>query len=122
VSLHEDELPVPTATSLLVAGATALDRDPLLRAVLRETERWYGAWLAAGGDAERCGLRAAYVERCVTVGSTVRVELPAGRQLSGEATGVDAAGALLVAPSPGAEPVAVTAGDVVHVRPTGAAG
>ncbi|WP_237277448.1 biotin--[acetyl-CoA-carboxylase] ligase, partial [Streptomyces caniscabiei] len=35
VSLREDELPVPTAGSLALAGAETTDRDPLLRAVLR---------------------------------------------------------------------------------------
>src|SRR3954470_21305583 len=35
VSLRADELPVPTATSLALEGSDVVDRDPVLRAVLR---------------------------------------------------------------------------------------
>jgi BirA family biotin operon repressor/biotin-[acetyl-CoA-carboxylase] ligase len=115
VSLREDELPVETATSLAVEKAACVDRDPLLRAVLREIERHYRDWTAAGGDADAAGLRAAYLAVCATVGRQVRVELPGGRRLVGVATGVDASGRLLV--RDGDEERAVSAGEVVHVRP-----
>src|SRR5215468_535735 len=36
VTMREDELPVPEATSLALAGSACTDRDPLLRALLRE--------------------------------------------------------------------------------------
>ena len=49
VSLREDELPVASATSLAVAGSEVTDRDPVLRAVLRELATRYGAWRDAGG-------------------------------------------------------------------------
>lgn len=47
VTLRADELPVPTAGSLALAGASGTDRDPLLRAVLRSLEQWYGRWREA---------------------------------------------------------------------------
>ena len=50
VTLTADELPVPTAASLALAGAPNTDRDPLLRAVLRSLEHWYDEWQAADGD------------------------------------------------------------------------
>ncbi|WP_369267305.1 biotin--[acetyl-CoA-carboxylase] ligase [Streptomyces harbinensis] len=56
VSLRADELPVPTAGSLLLAGARTTDRDPLLRALLRSLADWYGRWTAAGRPA-RTGRR-----------------------------------------------------------------
>ncbi|MFV2120547.1 biotin--[acetyl-CoA-carboxylase] ligase [Streptomyces sp. Act-28] len=59
VTLRADELPVPTAGSLALAGAVCTDRDPLLRAVLRSLEEWYGGWTAAGGDPSASGLQAA---------------------------------------------------------------
>ncbi len=114
VTLRADELPVPTATSLALAGSACVDRDPLLRAMLREIAEWYGRWRAAGGDPEASGLRAAYRDRCVTLGRRVRVELPAGRAVEGEAVDVDPAGRLVVRTATGEEPVG--AGDVVHVR------
>ncbi|WP_436773463.1 biotin--[acetyl-CoA-carboxylase] ligase [Yinghuangia sp. YIM S09857] len=115
VTLREDELPVPGAISLALAQSITTDRDPLLRAVLRELETWYQGWRAAGGDARASGLHAAYTESCATIGRRVRVELPAGRVLVGTATGVDDDGRIIVAGPDG--PEAVGAGDVVHVRP-----
>jgi BirA family biotin operon repressor/biotin-[acetyl-CoA-carboxylase] ligase len=115
VTLAEDELPVPTATSLALAGSITTDRDPLLRALLREFEDWYVRWRAAGGDARASGLLAAYTDTCATIGRRVRVQLPAGRTLVGTATGIDDDGRLVVAGPDGPEPVG--AGDVVHVRP-----
>jgi BirA family biotin operon repressor/biotin-[acetyl-CoA-carboxylase] ligase len=115
VTLRTEELPVPAATSLAIAGARSTDRDTLLRAVLRELETWYTRWREAGGDAMACGLHAEYVRQCATLGRRVRVELPAGKALLGEAVGIDREGRLTVAGPEG--PVQVGAGDVVHVRP-----
>ena len=103
------------ATSLRAAGATALDRASLLLAILGELEHWYRAWQRAGGDPDRCGLRAGYTSLSATIGRTVRAELPGGQALSGRAAGVDSDGRLLVRVSSGSE-VAVSAGDVVHLR------
>ncbi|WP_231647151.1 biotin--[acetyl-CoA-carboxylase] ligase [Planomonospora sphaerica] len=115
VSLRADELPVETATSLALENAVCADRDPLVRAVLREVETHYREWSEADGDADACGLRAAYLGVSATVGRQVRVELPGERMLTGLAAGVDPAGHLVVE-SDGREHT-LSAGDVVHVRP-----
>ncbi|MEU7165708.1 biotin--[acetyl-CoA-carboxylase] ligase [Streptomyces morookaense] len=116
VTLRADELPVPGAGSLALAGAQVLDRDPLLRAVLRSVEDWYGQWRAAEGDPAACGLQDAYAAGCATLGRTVRAELPGGRALVGEAVAVDGDGRLVLATAEGVqEPVG--AGDIVHLRP-----
>ncbi|MEV5156712.1 biotin--[acetyl-CoA-carboxylase] ligase [Streptomyces werraensis] len=118
VSLRADELPVPTAGSLALAGAVSTDRDPLLRAVLRGLEDWYGRWRAAGGDAGACGLQEAYAAGCATLGRRVRAELPGNRALVGEAVAVDGDGRLILATEAGVqEPVG--AGDIVHLRAAG---
>lgn len=114
VSLREDELPVPAATSLRLAGSEVADREPVLRAVLRELAVLYRAWVDAGGDAAASGLLPAYRDACVTLGRPVTVHLPGGRALAGEAVDVDEAGMLLV--RDGAQVHALGAGDVVHVR------
>ncbi|MGA5339394.1 biotin--[acetyl-CoA-carboxylase] ligase [Streptomyces variabilis] len=118
VSLRAEELPVPTAGSLGLAGAVSTDRDPLLRAVLRGLEDWYGRWRAAGGDAGACGLQEAYAAGCATLGRVVRAELPGDRALVGEAVAVDGDGRLVLATEAGVqEPVG--AGDIVHLRAAG---
>jgi BirA family biotin operon repressor/biotin-[acetyl-CoA-carboxylase] ligase len=120
VSLTEDELPVPQATSLALAGAATTDRDPVLRALLRELARRYRAWVDAGGDAVACGLHDAYTAGCATLGAEVRVELPGDRRIVGRAEAIAADGALLVAVAGSADGVErVAAGDVVHLRPAG---
>jgi BirA family transcriptional regulator, biotin operon repressor / biotin---[acetyl-CoA-carboxylase] ligase len=116
------ELPVPTATSLLVAQGPADGadmRERLLTVVLDELARWYRAWLdqPRPGDADGCGLREEYLRRSGTVGTAVTVMLPGGRNLTGTAVGVDAAGRLEIRTPAGL--VQVSAGDVVHLRGTG---
>ncbi len=116
VTLKEDELPVPQAGSLALAGAVSTDRDPLLRAVLRSLEDWYARWRSAGGDPVASGLQETYAAGCATLGRVVRAELPGDRSLVGEAVAVDGDGRLVIATEEGMqEPVG--AGDIVHLRP-----
>ncbi|MFB7494279.1 biotin--[acetyl-CoA-carboxylase] ligase [Streptomyces sp. NPDC056161] len=116
VTLRAAELPVPQAGSLALAGAVSTDRDPLLRAVLRSLEDWYGRWRAAGGDPAAAGLQETYAAGCATLGRTVRAELPGDRAITGEAVAVDGDGRLVIATAAGVqEPVG--AGDIVHLRP-----
>ncbi|CAM5356424.1 biotin--[biotin carboxyl-carrier protein] ligase OS=Streptomyces tendae OX=1932 GN=GUR47_16145 PE=4 SV=1 [Streptomyces tendae] len=115
VSLRADELPVPRAGSLALAGAVNTDRDPLLRGVLRSLEEWYGRWRGAGGDPAASGLQETYAAGCATLGRVVRAELPGDRSLVGEAVAVDGDGRLVLATEAGVqEPVG--AGDIVHLR------
>ncbi|MEU6574512.1 biotin--[acetyl-CoA-carboxylase] ligase [Streptomyces sp. NPDC046805] len=116
VTLRADELPVPQAGSLALAGAVTTDRDPLLRAVLRALEDWYGRWRSAGGDPVASGLQETYAAGCATLGRVVRAELPGDRSLVGEAVAIDGDGRLVLATEDGMqEPVG--AGDIVHLRP-----
>jgi BirA family biotin operon repressor/biotin-[acetyl-CoA-carboxylase] ligase len=115
----EQDLPVASATSLELCGAGETDRTNLLAAILEEIEHWYLRWREAGhGDAEAAGLRKEYLSLSATVGQNVRVQLPGDRVLTGRASGVDGAGQLLVETAD-ADIVAVSAGDVIHVRAAG---
>jgi BirA family transcriptional regulator, biotin operon repressor / biotin---[acetyl-CoA-carboxylase] ligase len=117
VSMRPPELPSPTATSLAIEGAATTDRDPLLRAILREFSRRYVAWREGGGGAGAGGVRAAYAERCLTLGRKVSVALPGGLRLEGEAIAVDLLGRLVIRTDDGDR--SVGAGDVIHVRSSG---
>lgn len=107
VSMGADDLP-PGATSLLLSGRPT-DREALLQAVLGGWGSWYLTWERAGGDADACGLLAAYQQRCATLGQLVDVTGAQPRR--GTAQAVDPDGRLVV------DGVAVAAGDVTHVRP-----
>jgi BirA family biotin operon repressor/biotin-[acetyl-CoA-carboxylase] ligase len=107
VSTTRAELPVETATSLVLLGIEA-DRTELLNVILGALASRYDAWVA--GEP----LAPDYQRMCTTVGRDVRVDLPSGATLTGTATGIDAAGRLLVESNGNVVPVG--AGDVVHVR------
>jgi len=115
VTLRQDELPVPSATSLLLAGSACTDRDPLLRALLRTLAGWYDRWCAVSGDPETSGLSGAYHLHCATLGRAMTVAMPDGTTLAGEASDVDSAGRLVVT-GPDGRSTAIAAGDIVHVR------
>lgn len=115
VDQDRDELPVPTATSLRLAGATDVSRHDLVVALLRSLVRWHGA--LSGGAGERSAAHAAYRSACTTVGREVDLHDAGGAVRRVRATGLDEQGRLVVAGPTGE--YAVAAGDVVHVRPGG---
>jgi BirA family biotin operon repressor/biotin-[acetyl-CoA-carboxylase] ligase len=117
IFLTEEQLPVPTATSLALEGAAAdLSVDALLAAYLTEFSRLIGVFLAAEADIVGSGLLEQVRHACDTIGRSVRVELPSGESPVGEAVDIDAEGSLVVALGAGLAPLVVAAGDVTHLR------
>lgn len=112
VDQTRDELPVPTATSLALAGAD-VRREDLVIAYLAEL----GSVFAPDATGERAAGRAAYRSLCTTVGRQVRVHLPGGGTVDGTATGIGPGAELVVATGAGERSFA--AGDVVHIRTPG---
>jgi BirA family biotin operon repressor/biotin-[acetyl-CoA-carboxylase] ligase len=115
VDTAENELPVHAATSLLLAGAGAVDRTALLAAILTRLDARYAQWADCGGDAAASGLIDAYRSACATIGKAVRVALGDESVVEGEASDVDVLGRLVVRTPDG--PRAISAGDVEHLRP-----
>ena len=123
VSMTAQQLPVPTATSLVLEGlpehgepvdgegATLLDRA--LAAYLRELVQLVGRWREAEHPAD---LRPLVEQHLQTLGLAVRVDLPGQQPLRGVASGLDDDGRLLVRESATSAVVAVAAGDVTHLR------
>jgi BirA family biotin operon repressor/biotin-[acetyl-CoA-carboxylase] ligase len=115
VTLEQSELPRADTTSLALSGAACTDRDPLLRALLRELAAWYRRWREVAGDPEACGLRDAYRLHCATLGMQVNAALPGGATLTGTASDVDDLGRLVVTDGDGTG-TPIAAGDIVHLR------
>jgi BirA family biotin operon repressor/biotin-[acetyl-CoA-carboxylase] ligase len=116
LTMSEEQLPVPTATSLTLNGVASdgiVDRA--LSAYLRDLRQLYESFSASGLDATASGLREAVTRACSTIGRSVRVELPGGTDLYGTADSIDELGRLVVRSQDGSmQPVA--AGDVTHLR------
>lgn len=116
VSLTEHELPVPTATSLLIATGAAPDRTDLLLTLVRQLTTTYVEWSPDPTRPPTSGaLRSAYASVCSTLGRVVRAELPNGQSVVGEAIAIDRTGRLVLKTAVGEH--AIGAGDVVHIRP-----
>ncbi|MTB27093.1 MAG: biotin--[acetyl-CoA-carboxylase] ligase [Actinobacteria bacterium] len=106
VSLTKDELPIPTATSLLLEGGS-VNREELLASVLVHLAHRLGQWRVSDHS-----LVSDYRAACVTIGRKVEVTLPDQVVLAGIVVDVDDQGHLVV--DDGADTVIVTAGDVIH--------
>jgi BirA family biotin operon repressor/biotin-[acetyl-CoA-carboxylase] ligase len=104
VGLAAEDLPVPTATSLAIAGS-AVDRTDVFAAVVPAL-----ATLLDALQVEPTAVLERYRSECDTIGRDVAAHLPDGEVVTGRATGLDRNGRLLVADR------AIGAGDVVHVR------
>ena len=115
VSMTESELPVPNATSLLLATGAAPDRTELLIALLNTLLETYAEWAPDAGAPRTQALRTAYTSACSTLQRTIRADLPGGTSVTGRAIGIDDSGRLIVASAHGNQ--AIGAGDVVHIRP-----
>jgi BirA family biotin operon repressor/biotin-[acetyl-CoA-carboxylase] ligase len=116
VSTAAVELPVSTATSLLLQGCS-IDRVALAASVLRHLEEVHERWQNGAGDVVGTGLLRRYRESCTTIGADVMLELASGTAPA-RALDVDAEGRLLVQVVGEDAPRAVTAGDVTHLRPS----
>lgn len=106
------DAPDANATSLSTLTGQAPDRHRLVIALLEQLARRFAGWRAANGADS--GLIADYRTRSVTIGSAVRAILPGGRDVLGVARSVDEQGRLHIDSEAGS--VAVSAGDVVHLR------
>lgn len=121
VTLTAAELPVPTATSVLLENARTVDRTTLLKSYLSRFAALYRNFCNADGDpaagmAGGPSLHKRVESVMSTLGKQVRAQLPGDHEIIGHASRLDEYGSLLVVDASSHEHV-VTAGDVVHLRP-----
>jgi BirA family biotin operon repressor/biotin-[acetyl-CoA-carboxylase] ligase len=116
VAMTRDQLPVPTATSLVLEGAAPDGlADRVLSGYLTELRGLLSDFARSGFNPE-AGLRAAVTTGCSTIGRSVRVQLPGGSDLFGVAVDIDGTGRLVVRELTGSALTPVAAGDVTHLR------
>ena len=105
VAMTADELPVDTATSLVITGSKKLDRNLLLGEFLNRFEVNFDKW-DSGAD-----FIDSYSAICATLGRQVQVEVSGRANRTGQALTINKIGALML--DDGFE---VNVGDVVHLR------
>ena len=106
VGMNETQLPVPTATSLLIEGAQGLTRNQMLSELLKIFEGNFTAW-DQGSDE----IKAVYLDLSATIGREVRVEHVDGHNEIGRAVSISPNGELVLANG-----FHVQAGDIIHLR------
>ena len=104
VSMTEEELPVPTASSILLTVGRAPDRNELLPAILKEIAFNLAEW--ESGEA----LIDDYLDSSATMGKRVSVQLPDGRKIEGVAAGISNNGELLLDSGE-----VISVGDIIHL-------
>ena len=105
VAMSQEQLPISTATSLLLEGSAHLDRNEICARALLALEENLKRFDAGEDFVEL------YTQLSSTVGKQVRVELPGGRVIESMAQGVDPTGALILA-----DGSHISVGDVIHLR------
>jgi BirA family biotin operon repressor/biotin-[acetyl-CoA-carboxylase] ligase len=121
VTLRQEDLPVPTATSVVLEAPRTADRTELLKSYLSHFAVLYRSFCNADGDpaaglAGGPSLHKRIEAVMTTLGKQVRAQLPGDHEIIGHASRLDEYGSLLVVDRESREHV-VTAGDVVHLRP-----
>ena len=115
LSMAQADLPVPTATSLVIEGVEAAESltDRALAAYLGELLPLVAQWRTVELEL----LPSLVVPHLQTIGRAVRVERPGLPATLGTAVRLDDDGRLMVQPSAqGSVLIAVAAGDVTHLR------
>lgn len=109
-TMTADQLPVPTATSLRLAGVDEVPLTRLAAAYLGALAELLDHWPHDVGE-----LAARYRTSSDTIGRRVRLVMPGEQEIIGTATGVDDTGRIIV--DADGRVVIAAAGDVTHLRP-----
>lgn len=111
IGLNLRPLHLPEGATSLADLGVATPPGEVADVLVGRVVQWLDTWEDEPGTVVE-----AYRVRCATLGERVRVALPGGRQVVGEAVDVDDTGCLLVDVAREGR-LALSAGDVVHLRP-----
>jgi len=107
VSMHQEELPVASATSLLLENFSELDRSEILKRILQNFEKNFQIWQKQGS----APFISSYQEMCSSLNRDIQIISPTGESTAAIATGISALGELILSNG-----VLVNSGDVLHLR------
>lgn len=121
INLAADELPVPTATSLLIETDKHFELEQVLATLARRFETLMRDFLSRAADPEQplqngLSLLDTVRQHMSTLGQNVRVHLPEGSIQDGTAVDLNSDGEILVR-LPDGIVQSYAVGDIVHLRP-----
>lgn len=119
LTIPEDALPVPSATSLMLMGAIGSAEelaDLVLANYLRELGLLWGLLTSDDPVGGVRDIRSAVSAECSTLGKPIRLSLPGGTDDYGTALDLDDAGQLRFRRDADGGVQSVAAGDVTHLR------
>lgn len=120
VSLEAEDLPVPTATSILLETGQHLALEAVLEKLATRFAELISSFVKVAGDPHqtlegRGSLLDLLRAQMSTLGQDVRVHLPDGATETGQALDITEEGELIVQTATGQQTYAV--GDIIHLRP-----
>ena len=107
VDMNNDQLPIPTATSLGLDSSLVIDRNLLLSEILNRFEARFLAW-ESGADQE---ILREYLPLSSTIGRDIEVTMADGQVIQANAQGLTTSGQLVLASGQ-----IISVGDVRHLR------
>jgi len=107
VSMREDELPVDTATSLILEGFSEVDRNVIIKKILQVFEKHFMLWEIQGS----APFISAYEKICSSLQQKIQIILPNEDSKEAEATGISPLGELLLR-----DGSLVNSADILHLR------
>ena len=107
VSMRDDELPVQTASSLLLEGFTEVDRTKIAKRILQVFEKNFSLWEMQGS----APFILSYERLCSSLHQQIQIILPSGDSKAAVATGISSLGELLLS-----DGTLVNSADIVHLR------
>jgi BirA family biotin operon repressor/biotin-[acetyl-CoA-carboxylase] ligase len=105
VYTHQEELPIPTATSFALQGYPDCDRNVLLVQILQSFSEYLRRW-----EENDSTLLGEYSSNSATIGRSVEIEMPGQEKVASLAASIDASGALVLE-----DGRLIMVGDVIHV-------
>jgi BirA family biotin operon repressor/biotin-[acetyl-CoA-carboxylase] ligase len=107
VSMRSDELPVPTATSLILEGFAELDRNVIVTKILQVFRKNFLHWSEFGSEP----FIARYEDVCSSLNRQIQIIAPTGESRNAIAIGISSLGELILN-----DKSLVNSADVLHLR------
>ena len=107
VSMQDDELPVQTATSLILEGFREVDRNKIAKKILQVFEKYFSLWENQGS----APFISDYEKICSSLHEKIQIILPDGESMNAVATGISPQGELVLS-----DGTLINSADILHLR------